>query len=216
MAERRLDEAIDSGLASLGFEPRPEICARLAEFVEILAKWNRTYNLTAVRETGEMVSRHVLDSLAAAPFLTGPRVADVGTGAGLPGIPLALLETGLSFTLIDSSGKRMRFVRHVVGRLGLGNVDIFHGRVQDYSGRAGFDTVISRAYSTIGDFVRDAGHLCGPRGRMLAMKGKIREKEMGSLPVGWQLSGCHRLDVPGIDAERHLVVLIRSERNGTG
>lgn len=208
-----LDDALVRGLRELGLEFDTGVPDRLVGFVTLLAKWNKTYNLTAVRQPEEMVTRHLLDSLAVAPFLEG-RVVDVGTGAGLPGIPLAMICPDQSFLLLDSSAKKIRFVRHAVAKLELANIEVFCGRVQDYDGSAGFDTVISRAFAAAADFVGAAGHLCARGGQLLAMKGAIDRAEIENLPTDWLLAGCHRLDVPGLRAERHLWVLRRNRQDG--
>ncbi len=161
-----------------------------------------------------MIPRHVLDSLAVAPWLAGPRIVDVGTGAGLPGIPLALLRPGDNFTLVDSAGKRTRFLRHAVARLGLDNVEIVDARVQDFDGGSGFDTVVSRAFAAVGDFTAAAGHLCAPDGRLLAMAGALPAAELAALPEGWRVAAAGRLAVPGLAAERHAILLEGPRRDG--
>lgn len=198
------------GLGALDLDSNGDpagLAERLAAYLALLARWNSAYNLTAVRDPLEMVARHVLDSLAVEPWVVGPRIADVGTGCGLPGIPLALLRPRDHFTLIDSAGKRTRFVRHAVARLGLENVEVVAARVQDYDGGPGFDTVVSRAFAAVGDFVTAAGHLRRKGGRLLAMKGVLPHAELGALPAGWRVTALGRLTVPGLAAERHAVLL---------
>jgi 16S rRNA (guanine527-N7)-methyltransferase len=156
-----------------------------------------------------MVTRHLLDSLVVLPWLRGPRVLDVGSGAGLPGLPLAMASPGLDFVLLDSAAKRVGFLRHVVARLDLKNVAVVHARVQDYADEAGFDTVISRAFAALADFVNLAGHLCAPGGRLLAMKGRLDASEMEAMPEGWVIADVRRLAVPGSDRERHLLEITR-------
>ena len=201
---------LTEGLDALGLDSTPgsaDLAGRLAAYLALLARWNSAYNLTAVRDPVEMVARHVLDSLAVEPWVVGPRIADVGTGCGLPGIPLALLRPRDRFALIDAAGKRTRFVRHAVARLGLDNVEVIAARVEDYDGGPGFDTVVSRAFAAVGDFVRAAGHLRRGGGRLLAMKGVLPCAELGALPAGWRVTGLGRLTVPGLAAERHAVLL---------
>jgi len=181
----------------------------LTGFLSLLCRWNRTYRLTAVTDPGEMVARHLLDSLSVLPFLRGPRVVDVGSGPGLPGIPLAVARPDWEVVLLDSNGKKTRFMTHAAGRLGLANVKVARARVEDYADDIGFDTVISRAFSSMAVFVRLAGHLCGPGGHLLAMKGRLREGEMARIPSGWQVVDTPELVVPGIAGERHLVILNR-------
>lgn len=198
------------GLAGLGFAAADlpaDLPGRLADYLALLARWNATVNLTAVRDPLEMVARHVLDSLAVDPWVFGPRVLDAGTGAGLPGIPLALLRPGDRFTLLDAAAKRTRFLRHAVARLGLTNVTVVQARVEDYDGAEGFDTVVSRAFAAIGEFVAAAGHLCRPGGTLLAMKGTLPAAELAALPAGWRVAALGRVSVPGLAAERHAVLL---------
>jgi 16S rRNA (guanine527-N7)-methyltransferase len=159
-----------------------------------------------------MVPRHVFDSLSVDPWVRGPRIVDVGTGAGLPGIPLALLRPDDRFTLLDSAGKRTRFLQHVVARLGLENVEVVQARVEDYDGAAGFDTVVSRAFTSIDAFAATAGHLCSPGGRLLAMAGRFPASDLASLPHGWRLVAAGRVAVPGLEAARHAVLLAGPER----
>ena len=211
-----LEARLRSGLAELGLDASPPLPGRLAAYLGLLARWNAAWNLTAVRDPLEMVPRHVLDSLAVAPWVRGPRVADVGTGAGLPGIPLALLLPADRFTLIDTAAKRTRFLRHVVTRLELDNVEVVEGRAEDYDAGAGFDTVVSRAFSALSDFVRLAGHLRRRDGHLLAMKGTLPDAELAALPAGWRVAAIGRLEVPGLAAERHAVLLSGPPEDGTG
>ena len=162
--------ALATGLESLDLALSADVQARLLAYLALLDKWNRTYNLTAVRDPAAMVSRHVLDSLAVSPWLQGPRIIDVGTGAGLPGIPLALAHPHWQFVLLDSRRKRTRFVTQAVSELGLSNVHVVAGRVEDYAPDAPFQTVISRAFSQLADFVSAVGRLVAAEGRLLAMK----------------------------------------------
>ncbi len=157
-----------------------------------------------------MVSRHLLDSLVITPFIAGRYVLDVGTGAGLPGIPLALALPGDEFVLLDSSAKKIRFVRHAIAVLGLDNVTAVCERVHRYSPPRVFDSVITRALAAVADFIDMAGHLCAQHGRILIMKGRYPEKELAVLPVGYTLAQVKRLRVPGVRGDRHLVHIERS------
>ena len=158
-----------------------------------------------------MVTRHILDSLAVLPFVTGPRVLDVGTGPGLPGIPLAVALPDLDFVLLDSNAKKTRFVTQAVTELGLGNVTVVRGRLEDYRPEAPFDTVIARAFASLADFAAAAGPLSAPSGRLLAMKGRRPGEEMAELPAGYVAEAVEALAVPSLeDAERHLVVIRRA------
>jgi 16S rRNA (guanine527-N7)-methyltransferase len=197
--------AIEAGCHQLPVDPDEAALDQLAGLVALLAKWNRTYNLTAVREPQEMVSRHLLDSLAVAPFLTAGRLLDVGTGAGLPGLPLAILFPGQSFTLLDSNAKKLRFIRQAVAELGLNNVEVVHERMQEYQPARAFDMVISRAVASLEVLYRQASHVLAPGGRMLFMKGTLPENEMDEFAPGREVLHIERLQVPGLDAERHLI-----------
>ena len=202
---------LDAGLAALGLDLPADTRRRLLAYLGLLAKWNRTYNLTAIRDENEMLTHHLLDSLAVLPVLeksalAGRRWADVGSGAGLPGIPLAIACPELKLTLVDAVDKKTAFQRQAKIELGLGNVEVAGGRVEDLPG-GGFDAAISRAFADLADFIRLAGHLLAAGGILYAMKGLVPEEEIGSLPQGWRLSECLPLRVPGVDAQRHLLVL---------
>ncbi len=183
---------------------------RLLRFVELLARWNRAYNLTAVREPAAMLTHHLLDSLAVAPFVEGPRIVDVGTGAGLPGLPLALACPERHFVLLDSRAKKTRFVTQAAAELGLSNLDVVNSRVQDYAPSAPFDTVLTRAFSSLDEMLAVTRHLCAPRGLFLALKGAFPESELAALPAGVAVERVAPLTVPGLSAARHVVLL----RNG--
>jgi len=196
---------LDAGLADLDLRQDEGLADRLADFLDLLQHWNEAYNLTAVRRAEEMVPKHVMDSLSTLPFLDGARVLDVGTGAGLPGLPLAMARPGQSFVLLDASGKKTRFVEHAARRLGLDNVRVVRARVEDFDDPEGFGIVISRAFSSLKEFIDRAGHLLSRGGRLLAMKGALPEDELAGIPDGWRLLGVHRLDVPGLAGERHVL-----------
>jgi len=203
------------GVQRLGIELPEDAAPRLLAFVQLLGKWNRAFNLTAVRDPARMVTRHLLDSLAVLPFLEGERVLDVGSGAGLPGIPLALACPERRFVLLDSNGKKTRFLIQVVTELGLTNVEVVRSRAEDYRPERLFDTVISRAFATLAAAVHAAGHLCAPHGIMLVMKGVYPGEELDDLAPTMGLRAVHRLEVPGLAAERHLVCLA-PRRHGDG
>jgi 16S rRNA (guanine527-N7)-methyltransferase len=177
----------------------------LMEYVTELMNWNRVYNLTSVRKPTDIVTRHILDSLSVLPHLQGNRVLDIGTGAGLPGIPLAIACPERQFVLLDSSSKKLRFVQQTLGILGLDNVALADARVEDYRPDELFDTIICRAFSDLPDFYSHASHLCRPGGRLLAMKGVYPMTEIECLTDKTIIDEVIALKVPGLDAERHLV-----------
>lgn len=206
MAERdRLRHRLDDGLAALGLELPDAVRGQLIAYVELLARWNAAYNLTAVRDPGEMIARHLLDSLAIVPHVTGATLADLGTGAGLPGIPLALVAPQRHVTLVDSNGKKARFLREAVRALKLANVRVVEGRVQDVPGP--FDCITARAFATLADMLNWAGGLLADGGSWLAMKGKLADEEIAGLPAGFRIERIVALDVPAVVGERHLIVV---------
>lgn len=177
----------------------------LIKYVELLNKWNKTYNLTAVRKPEQMITRHLLDSLSICPYLRGKRILDVGTGAGLPGIPLAIVFPERQFTLLDSNNKKTRFVTQAVSELELSNVDVVQSRVENFQISTPYDTIISRAYSAIGDMVNQTSHLLAHNGVFLAMKGMTPVAEINELPEDFILVKNHELYVPELDEARHLL-----------
>jgi len=193
------------GLAALGVTLPAGGEARLLEFVELLQHWNQAYNLTAVRDPGEMVVKHLLDSLAVLPYVRGTPVEDVGAGAGLPGIPLAIALPDTRFVLLDSNGKKTRFMVQAAASLKLHNVEVVQSRAEGYRPAEPFATVISRAFATLGEFLRLAGQGCASGGRLLAMKGTYPDEELRDIPEGFRLLGVQALKVPGLDAERCVV-----------
>ncbi|MFZ5557014.1 MAG: 16S rRNA (guanine(527)-N(7))-methyltransferase RsmG [Pseudomonadota bacterium] len=176
-------------------------------YSELLLKWNRVYNLTAVRDPEKIITHHLLDSLAVLPYVEGPRVVDVGAGAGLPGIPLAIAAPSLQITLIESNQKKCAFLTQVRVEIGLGNVAVACQRVQDHRSSVGFNTLICRAFSSISEFLAGAAPLCADGGVMLAMKGVYPAEALRSIPAGLQLEAVRALQVPGLGAERHLVIV---------
>jgi len=208
MSEREpLRQRLASGLAALQISIDEPTIERMLDYVGLLVRWNAAYNLTSVRDPLDMVSRHLLDSLAVLPHVTGARLADLGTGAGLPGIPLALARTFDDVLLVDSNGKKARFLREAVRRLGLERVRVAESRAESVSGE--FDCVTARAFATLSDMLAWGGHLLGPEGRWLALKGRFPQDELDTMPAGFEIEAVHRLDVPGLEAERHVVVIRR-------
>lgn len=179
----------------------------LVAYVDILHKWNKAYNLTSVRDPAEMVVRHILDSIVVAPYLQGQRFIDVGTGPGLPGIPLAIVLPDAHFTLLDSLGKRVRFLRQVQHELRLENITPVQSRVEAYPSEPPFDGVISRAFASLNDMVSWCHHLPGEKGRFYALKGQLPEDEIASLPDEFSVESVEKLRVPQLEGERHLVII---------
>ncbi len=206
-----LAAALESGAAALGVPLAPAQRDQLLRLLDELQEWNGRFNLTAIRDPRDMVVKHLLDSLSVQPWLHGRRIADVGTGAGFPGLPLAVVNPERHFTLIESTGKKARFVAHAAAALGLANVEVANLRAEAYRPRRPFDTVMCRAVGKVGEFLQIAGHLCAPGGRLLAMKGQHPEAELEALPPGWTRVGVHPLAVPGLDAARHVVELARAQ-----
>ncbi len=178
----------------------------LAVYLTLLHKWNQTYNLTAVRDIQAMVGRHVLDSLAILPWIAGRRVLDVGTGAGLPGIPLALVHTNMTFVLLDSNGKKTRFLQEVKRQLQLDHVEVIQSRVEDYQPDLGFDTVVSRAFSSIQEMINGTQHLLKPHGIWLAMKGASPLDELREIHFPYRLEAYH---VPTVEGERCCAIITK-------
>ncbi|EAR7738646.1 16S rRNA (guanine(527)-N(7))-methyltransferase RsmG, partial [Salmonella enterica] len=176
----------------------------LVAYVDMLHKWNKAYNLTSVRDPAEMVVRHILDSIVVAPYLQGQRFIDVGTGPGLPGIPLAIVLPDAHFTLLDSLGKRVRFLRQVQHELKLENITPVQSRVEAYPSEPPFDGVISRAFASLNDMVSWCHHLPGEKGRFYALKGQLPEDEIASLPDDFSVESVEKLRVPQLEGERHL------------
>lgn len=200
---------LDAGLRALALDPA--LAAPLLAYLALLARWNRAYNLTAVRDPRAMVRLHLLDSLAMHPFVRDvDALADLGSGAGLPGIPLAMAVPRLQVALVESSGKKARFLREAVRTLRLDNVRVAESRAEALDEPAAFDAITARALATLADILAVGAHLLAPGGRLLAMKGARPDAEIAALPAGWRIEAVHPLRVPGLAAERHLVVVARA------
>ncbi|WP_333679684.1 16S rRNA (guanine(527)-N(7))-methyltransferase RsmG [Dyella sp.] len=201
-----LQTQLEQGIAALGFTLPGQAVPRLLDYLALLERWNATYNLTAIRQPAEMVTRHLLDSLAILPYVQGDTLADLGTGPGLPGIPLAIAAPGRQVLLVDSNGKKVRFLREAIRSLKLEGVRALQSRVEDVEGH--FDCITARAFASLADMLAWGGHLLTPGGVWLAMKGKTPEEEFAGVPSVFAVRGIHALAVPGLGAaERHLVVL---------
>ncbi len=201
-------DALLRGIESLDLTLPDGAETRLLEFLALLVKWNRTYNLTAVREEADIVTHHLLDSLTLVPALTGvTTLADVGSGGGLPAIPIALACPMIRITSLEAVQKKAAFQQQVRIELKIPNLTVRCARVENEKGQ--FDAVTSRAFASLADFVSLAGHLVRPEGLLLAMKGIYPAEEIAALPQDWRVENCHELRVPGLDASRHLVVIRR-------
>jgi 16S rRNA (guanine527-N7)-methyltransferase len=201
---------LQEGAKQFGLELSQSDVDRLIRLLDELDDWNQRMNLTAIRERSQQLTKHLLDSLSVQPYLRGERILDVGTGAGFPGLPLAIVNPERQFTLLDSTAKKLKFIDHVTQLLGISNVTTVHARVESYRCEERFHTIVSRAVGPVDRFVKGAGHLCIGGGRLLAMKGRYPTEELKSLPNGWKLAGVHRVVVPGLDEERHIVEICRS------
>ena len=202
-----LQQKLADGLSALPLELNASVQHQLIDYLQLLVKWNRAYNLTAIRQPEQMVTRHLLDSLVIGPYLQGPRILDVGTGAGLPGIPLALAYPDLQFTLLDSNGKKIRFVTQAVAELGLANVDVIQSRIEAFQPECRFDTITARAFASIEELIDQTTRLLVDKGQYLIMKGVYPVAEVEAMPEGYQVDAVHQLEVPALDAERHLLIV---------
>jgi 16S rRNA (guanine527-N7)-methyltransferase len=199
---------LESGLVALGLPAQP-LAGRLLDYLALLDRWNHAYNLTAVRDPREMLSRHLLDSLSMWPHVQPGKLADLGTGPGLPGIPLALAVPGLQVTLVESISKKCRFLREAVRQLGLDNVRVLDARAEAVDEPGAYEQITARAMDTLAGILAVGGHLLSPGGRLLAMKGQYPEAELAALPPGWRLESVQKLAVPGLEGDRHLVTITR-------
>jgi len=201
---------LEEGARALDLRLSGEQLARLRGYVDLLAKWNRTYNLTAIREPERMITHHVLDALAILPHLkrfAGPRVLDVGSGGGVPGIPLAIAQPEWRVTLLDSNSKKTTFLTQAVIELALPNVDVTTARVEAFASAVPYDVVVSRAFSDLADFATSSARHVARGGVLAAMKGVHPDEELAQLPAGFRVLAAPAIDVPGLDAARHLILI---------
>jgi 16S rRNA (guanine527-N7)-methyltransferase len=209
-AQSELGKRLEQGLAELDLTLGGESRTKLLEYLALLEKWNQVYNLTAIRDVEKMVSGHLLDCLAVVPYVSGARVLDAGSGAGFPGIPLAVAKPEIQVALLDSNHKKAAFLRQAVAELGLKNASVVCERVESWRPAEKFDCIISRAFAEIAEFVTLTMHLLAPGGLFAAMKGVHPYEEIGRLPREFRVMHVHRLAVPGLEAERHLVLVERA------
>jgi 16S rRNA (guanine527-N7)-methyltransferase len=209
-----LVEQLQRGAATLGVSLATSDAARLVQLIEELERWNRAYNLTAVADLPQMLTHHLLDSLAINPDLVGERIADAGTGAGFPGLPLALVNPERRFTLIDSTAKKLRFVAHAAQLLGLTNVTPAHARVEALRPEVPFDTVVARALAPLPELLKTVRPLCGPTTRVLAMKGRRPTAEIAAVKLPWRILAERELEIPGLGKARCVIALglLRAQR----
>ena len=208
-----IETGLRAGLHALALDA-DALAPPLLAYLGLMARWNRTYNLTAIREPRQMVPLHLLDSLAMHAYVAalaqrGAALADLGTGPGLPGIPLAIAHPGLRVSLVESNGKKARFLREAVRQLGLGNARVAESRAEALDEPAAYAAITARALASLADIIAVGGHLLQPGGVLLAMKGAYPREEIAALPAGWHVQAVQALAVPGLDAERHLVVVGR-------
>ncbi|MCG6876652.1 MAG: 16S rRNA (guanine(527)-N(7))-methyltransferase RsmG [Betaproteobacteria bacterium] len=204
------DAALAVGVLELGLALQASQRKQLLTYIDLLAKWNKLYNLTAIRDPHEMLSHHVLDSLSIVPHVSGRRFLDVGSGAGLPGVPVAIAQPECEVTLLDSSQKKTAFLQHVAIELELGNTTMCATRVESWHPNQRFDTIASRAFSELAEFVHRSQHLLAEHGVLAAMKGAYPHAEIERLPEGFRIRAVKRLAVPGVAGERHLVLVERA------
>jgi 16S rRNA (guanine527-N7)-methyltransferase len=205
---------LQSGAVELGIALDEKALGRLVAYAALLDKWNRVYNLTAIREEAKLVTHHLLDSLAVLPHLPAGRLLDVGSGGGLPGIPVAMAQPDRQVTLLDSNHKKGTFLRQAVMELELGNTAVAVERIEDHSPAPAYEVVISRAFSDLADFVNLAGQTVARHGSLVAMKGVHPHDEVARLPAGWRVSRVIELRVPQLEAARHLLFLNRQGESG--
>jgi 16S rRNA (guanine527-N7)-methyltransferase len=203
----QIETILQAALTANGYEFSAMIQQQLQSYLALLSRWNRVYNLTAIREPRDMVYLHILDSLSIGPYLHGSQIIDVGTGAGLPGIPLALTHTDKSFVLLDSNSKKTRFLNQVIYELKIKNVEVVHARCEDFQPAIKFDSILSRAFASLAVMLTATAHLGQQDAQFLAMKGTYPEQELAEMPKGFKLLAIDKLTIKGLNAERHLVRL---------
>ena len=209
MSDDQFIRHLRQGLTELGLDPQSCPCEEYLQYIDLLAKWNRAYNLTGVRDKQRMIHAHVLDSLSVLPYIRGNCCLDVGTGAGLPGFILALTQPDVEWTLLDSNGKKVRFLRHLLFEMKTGNVEIIHSRAEKFLSSVSYSSIISRAFASLSAYYEAVGHMMQPGTRLLAMKGRVPDMELQEIHDLKISVSVEELHVPGIDAHRSLVFLER-------
>ncbi len=207
--KHQLSRHLADGINQLNLNIDDKKQVLLLAYLEQLAKWNKTYSLSGIKEPARMVSIHLLDSLSVLPFINGESILDVGTGAGLPGMPIAISQPNKKISLLDSNGKKTRFLFQASTQLNMKNVDVINDRVENYQSQFGFDIILSRAYSSLAQFITQTRHLLGEKSKLLAMKGHYPQTELAGLPNDFKLLNVHELQIPGEAGARHLLELVR-------
>lgn len=205
----QLSQKLDEGLKILQLNRSPEIQNKLLKYVKILIEWNTVYNLTAITNPEDILIKHLLDSLSISSYIMGNSILDVGSGAGLPGVPLAIINPDKKFVLLDSNAKKTRFLLHVKQQLVLNNVEIITNRVEAFTTAVGFDNIVTRAYATLMEFITTSQHLLNEGGQLLAMKGLYPESEINDLVEHFGAVEVHKLKIPFLNAERHLICIFK-------
>jgi 16S rRNA (guanine527-N7)-methyltransferase len=210
MSNNEIDKLWTQGLAVLGCDPSTEQLKKLKQYIALLHRWNKTYNLTAIRELRQMIPLHIFDSLAVAPYIKGKTCLDVGSGGGLPGIPLAIMQPQRDFTLLDTNGKKTRFMQQAVIELGLKNITVIQIRVENWQTKHKFDTIISRAFASISDFIETSSLHLSEKGQILAMKGQLPDSELSSLTNGFIVEFSKTLLIPDVPGKRCIIKIIKN------
>jgi 16S rRNA (guanine527-N7)-methyltransferase len=204
-----LSELLRGHIDKTQLQVSPQQIGQLVEFVNLIHKWNKAYNLTSVRDPKQMVAKHIMDSIIVAPHLTEQQYIDVGTGPGLPGIPLAIMHPEKSFILLDSLGKRVRFMKQVAYELKLHNIQPVQSRVEDFQSQVRIDAVLSRAFASLKDMLHWCQHLVDSAGTFVALKGQLPQQEIDELPEGFKIAEIVRLEIPDLTGERHLIKIVK-------
>jgi 16S rRNA (guanine527-N7)-methyltransferase len=207
MMTRNNEDFLTQTLQASGYTFSPLVCQQLTQYLLLMQRWNAVFNLTAIDDFADMVHLHILDSLVISPYLQGSRIIDVGTGAGLPGIPLALTQTDKQFVLLDSNSKKTRFLTQVILDLKITNVEVVHARCEDFQPVPKFDSIVSRAFSSIAVMLEKTQHMLATNGQFLAMKGTYPASEIAAMPPDFAMLSAHKLELKDLAVERHLVCI---------